>query len=182
MKSKSLLRRIISNPIIQALVIYVSGAWVMIELLEYFIEHFNLNEQTRIIILIILLCGLPIALFLAWYLSREKDRASLMPDGMTNITKITEDNKPSGKFASIFKKPSLFLPGLIIALLLIVAGIRYFNRQAKIRWASEQALPEIEQLWNGFNDKKRIISCRKQINIFRRILISGNGSHGYQPS
>ena len=151
MKSKSLLRRIISNPIIQAIVIYVSGAWVMIELLEYFIEHFNLNEQSRIIILIILLCGLPVALFLAWYLSREKERASLMPDGKTDITKTTEDKKPAGKLASFFKKSSLFLPGLIIALLLIVAGIRYFNRQAKIRWANEQALPEIEQRYNEMN-------------------------------
>ena len=70
MKSKSLIRRLLSNPIIQALVIYVSGAWVVIELVEYFIEHFNVNEQVRIIILVVLLCGLPIALFLAWYLSR----------------------------------------------------------------------------------------------------------------
>lgn len=145
MKSKSLLRRIISNPIIQAIVIYVSGAWVIIELVEYFIEHFNLNEQSRIIILIILLCGLPVALFLAWYLSREKERASFMPDGKTDITKTTEGKKPSGKFASFFKKPSLFLPGLVIILLLIVAGIRYFNRQARIRWANEKALPEIER-------------------------------------
>ena len=70
MKSKTLIQKIISNPVIQTLVIYVSGAWVMIELVEYLIEHFSVNEQVRIIILIVLLSGLPIAMFLAWYISR----------------------------------------------------------------------------------------------------------------
>ena len=151
MKSKTLIQKIISNPLIQTIVIYVSGAWVLIELVEYFIEHFSVNEQVRIIMLIILLCGLPIALFLAWNISREKETARIPPDGETDISKIADEKKLTGKFPISFSKPRIILPGLVIILLLIVVGIRYFNRQVKIRWANEKALPEIEQLLNEFN-------------------------------
>jgi dienelactone hydrolase len=151
MKSKTLIQKIISNPLIQTFVIYVSGAWVMIELVEYFIEYFSLNERVRIIILIILLCGLPIALFLAWHISREKETAGTLPDVKPGLSEIPESRKPSGKFARLLKRPRLLVPGLVIILLLIVAGIRHLNRQAKIRWANEQAIPEIEQFINELN-------------------------------
>ncbi|MCK4346154.1 MAG: SUMF1/EgtB/PvdO family nonheme iron enzyme [Bacteroidales bacterium] len=151
MKSKTLIQKIISNPVIQTIVIYVSGAWVMIELVEYFIEHFSLNERVRIIILIILLCGLPIVLFLAWYISRDKETASALPDSKTGISKIPEDKIPSGKFTRLLKKPRYAIPGILVILLLIVIGIRYINHNAKIRWAKEQALPEIEQRINEMN-------------------------------
>jgi len=151
MKSKTLIHKIISNPVIQTIVIYVSGAWVMIELVEYLIEHFSVNEQVRNIILIILLCGLPITMFLAWYISRDKETASVPPDGKTGVSKIPESKKPSGKYARLLKRPRLIVPGLVLILLLIVAGIRYFNWQAKIRWANKQAMPEIEQLFNEMN-------------------------------
>lgn len=64
-EKKSFIRKIISNPVIQALAIYVSSGWILIELLEYFIAHFNLIEQSRNILLIILLCGLPVTLVIA---------------------------------------------------------------------------------------------------------------------
>ena len=151
MKSKTLVQKIISNPVIQTIVIYVSGAWVMIELVEYFIEHFSVNERVRIIILIVLLCGLPIAMFLAWYISRGKETAGTLPDGETGRSKIPDSKKPAGRFAMLLRRPGVIVPGIILILLLIVAGIRYFNRQARIRWANEKALPEIEQLFNEFN-------------------------------
>ena len=43
-ESKSFIRKIISNPVIQTLAIYVSSGWILIELLEYFIAHFDLAE------------------------------------------------------------------------------------------------------------------------------------------
>jgi dienelactone hydrolase len=155
MKSKSLIRRLVSNPIIQALVIYVSGAWVMIELVEYFIDHFNVNEQVRIIILVIMLCGLPIALFLAWFLSREKET---MPSNILDKTDLPETIYDKGlsrkSHRLLFRQPRVIVPGIVIFLLLIVAGIRHFNRKARIRWANEKALPEIEQLWSEFRAKE----------------------------
>src|SRR5688500_20246322 len=38
------------------------------------------------------------------------------------------------------------ITALLIALLVIPLAIWFFNRQAKIRWAREQALPQIERL------------------------------------
>lgn len=151
MKPKLFIERVISNPIIQTIVIYVGGAWVMIELVEYFIEHFSLNERIRIIILIVLLCGLPIALFIAWLVSRDKETAGTMPDEKAGMIKTSEDKKSLGKLIRILRNPVYAIPGTVVILLLIVTGIRYFNRQAKIRWANEQALPEIEQLFNEIN-------------------------------
>lgn len=141
MKSKSPILKIISNPIIQALAVYISGGWILIELLEYFIAHFNLNESFRNIFLIVLLCGLPVALIIAWLVSREKKEVAGSP----------EDKKPSGKLARIFRHPVYSLPGIVILLLLIVFLIRTVNRNAKIKWAREEALIEIEQLSNEFN-------------------------------
>jgi formylglycine-generating enzyme required for sulfatase activity/cephalosporin-C deacetylase-like acetyl esterase len=132
-------------------VIYVSGAWVIIELVEYLIEHFSVNEQARVITLIILLCGMPIAIFLAWHINREKETDQALPDGKSGSVKIPRKKKPTGRFARMLRRPEIMAPGTVLMLLLIVAGIRYFNRQAKIRWAYEKALPEIEHYGNEMN-------------------------------
>ncbi|MFC2084709.1 protein kinase [Bacteroidota bacterium] len=43
-------------------------------------------------------------------------------------------------------KPRIIVPAIGIILLIIFATVWFFNRQAKIRWARETALPEIEQM------------------------------------
>ena len=74
MKERTLLDKIISNPIVQTFVIYVSGGWIILEITEYFIENFGLSESTRNILLIILLCIFPFAVLFAWILhKRQKD-------------------------------------------------------------------------------------------------------------
>ena len=137
MESKSFLRKITSNPIIQTLAMYVSGGWILIELLEYFIDHFNLNESIRNIFLIALLCGLPVAIIISWLVTRDRKEES----------KSMVSKKSSGIFARVFRHPVYSLPSMVIILLLIVLGIRYVNRNTKIKWAREEALIEIEQLF-----------------------------------
>lgn len=68
MKQKTLIERLISNPLVQTLVVYVSGSWIILEMADYFIAHYGLVEPTRDILLIILLSGLPVALFVAWFI------------------------------------------------------------------------------------------------------------------
>jgi len=72
MRSETFIYRIIHNPIIQTLVIFISGGWIVLEITEYFIENFELNEAARNIVLIILLSLLPIAVFIAWFSNRKK--------------------------------------------------------------------------------------------------------------
>lgn len=144
MESKSFIRKIISNPIIQTLAVYVSGGWILIELLEYFIAHFNLNEQFRNIFLIVLLSGLPVAMIIAWLVSRDKK------PGDEKIT--VEYAKETGSVARILRKSAITIPGLVIITVALVFGIRYLNQSAKIKWAREQALPEIKRLRAVPND------------------------------
>ena len=66
------IKSIISNPLVQTFLIYVSGGWIVLEMTDYFINNYNLSETFRDILLVIMLAGLPVALFLSWYLSRDK--------------------------------------------------------------------------------------------------------------
>jgi hypothetical protein len=148
MKSKSFVRRIISNPIVQTLAVYISGSWVIIELIEYLIGHFSLNEKFRGVILIVLLCGLPIALIVAWLLGREQETPDTDYTGEQIQSASDSAGKKAGKLKSILRKPGYTLPGIVLILLLLVFGIRFINFKARIRWATEKALPEIEQFLN----------------------------------
>ena len=71
MAQKNIIKRIISNPLVQTILIYVSGGWIALEMTDYFINKYGLNDRISDVLSIILLIGLPIALFLSWYLSRE---------------------------------------------------------------------------------------------------------------
>jgi hypothetical protein len=62
MKQKTLIEKLISNPVVQTIVIYISGGWIILEMSDYFINHYGLVERARDILLIALLCGLPVAL------------------------------------------------------------------------------------------------------------------------
>lgn len=73
MARKNIIRKIISNPLVQTFLIYVSGGWIALEMTEYFINKYGLDEKISDVLSIILLICLPIGIFLSWYLSREKD-------------------------------------------------------------------------------------------------------------
>jgi len=171
-ESKSFIRKIISNPVIQTLAIYVSSGWILIELLEYFIAYFNLNEQSRNILLVILLCGLPVALVIAWLVSRERES--------TKKHAQTGEEKAVHKSTRLFKRPALSIPLLVIGLSILIFGVRYFNHRAKIKWAKEKALPEIEQLrvkgeftpaFNLLRKVEKYISDAPEFQEYQSILI-----------
>jgi dienelactone hydrolase len=110
-----------------------------------------LNEKFSDVLPVILLIGLPVAIILAWFINREKESTSTLPDDTSGISKITNGTKLTGRFARLLRRTEIMAPGTVLLLLLIVAGIRYINRQAKIKWANEEAMPETEQLINELN-------------------------------
>ena len=151
MAQKNIIKRIFINPLVQTFLIYMSGGWVALELTDYIINKYSLNEKFSDVLPVILLIGLPVAIVLAWYINREREPTSALPDDESGISKITNGTKLTSRFARLLRRTEIMAPGTVLLLLLIVAGIRYINRQAKIRWANEEAMPETEQLINELN-------------------------------
>ncbi len=58
------------------------------------------------------------------------------------------------------RKPQIAVPAFFGVLVVVLVAIWFFNRQAKIRWAKEEAVPEIERLvdanWRDFTDAYRL--------------------------
>ena len=148
MAQKNIIKSIISSPLVQTFLIYVSGGWIALEMTDYIINKYNLNEKISDMLPIILLIGLPIAIFLAWYLSREKEEG--MDSGQENILEeslsIPEVN--SRILLSSLKSPKILFPGILIIIAIVITVIFRMRHQSNIRWAKEQAIPEIIQLYS----------------------------------
>ena len=81
MAQKNIIKKIISNPLVQTFLVYVSGGWIALEMTDYFINKYGLNVKISDVLSIILLIGLPVAILLSWYLGREKDESvEKLPD------------------------------------------------------------------------------------------------------
>jgi dienelactone hydrolase len=63
-------------------------------------------------------------------------------------------------FLRRIRRPRIAIPALTVILAVAFIAVWFFNRQAKIRWAREEALPEIERLvevnWRDFTQAYRL--------------------------
>jgi len=63
-------------------------------------------------------------------------------------------------FLRRIRQPKIAIPTGFLIIIIILAGFWFFNRQAKIRWAREKVLPEIERLvensWRDFTDAYKL--------------------------
>jgi len=99
MNSNTFIEKIIRNPIIQTLLVYISGGWIILEIAEYFIVNFGLAEIVRNILLILLLIGLPVAIFFAWSLYKKKhetppEKLALINKTSAKDEKLEQTNLP----------------------------------------------------------------------------------------
>ncbi len=57
-------------------------------------------------------------------------------------------------------RPRVAIPTICVVVIIALASVWFFNRQAKIRWAKEEALPEIERLieanWRDFTEPYKL--------------------------
>jgi dienelactone hydrolase len=170
MRSKSIVERIIQSPIIQTLVIFISGGWIILEITEYFIENFGLNENTRNILLVILLSILPVALFLAWYLNRKEKGA---------LSSGSERKEGSNSFS--LKRQKVLLPGILIVIAIgITVGFRT-NHKSKLNRALKLTLPallnEVENIestngtqnWNVYQKAQRLTRILRNDPEFNKL-------------
>jgi dienelactone hydrolase len=141
-KQKTLIEKLISNPVVQTLVIYISGSWIILEMTDYFIAHYSLAERTRDILLILLLSGLPIAIIIAWYISRKRSTAEKLSEDQQAV----KGESAHGKSRRFIGKPWFTIPAVILIILIGYAVIRSVNHKAKVEWAKTELLPEAEKL------------------------------------
>ena len=141
-------KSLLQTPILQTVVIFISSSWIVLEITEYLIENFNLNENARNILLIILLALLPVAVFLAWYLTRQN----------------TPRNKSKLKAVSISKRRKIIIPAiLIVAAAGISFGLRY-QHKSRTEHALQVTLPEIREQLKQVNDYDGV----KNWEVFKR--------------
>jgi len=146
MSSKSFIEKIIRNPVIQTLVVFISGGWIILEIAEYFIGNFGLNENARNILLIILLSVLPVALFLTWFINR-KGTAHAVEENLEQ----TEKSQIPVKRRRLITNPWFTIPILILLILAGYALIRSIHHKAKVKWAKTVVLPEVESNYSFIN-------------------------------
>ena len=151
MRSKPLIERIIFNPIIQTFVIFISGGWIILEITEYFIENFGLNEKARNIALIVLIASLPVAIFFAWYLNRKKRQIDETARGelAKRIKKIPD--KTSQSLVISYTKPQVLIPGILVVLAIGISIFFRMRHQSRVIWAKGTAIPEISRLMDERN-------------------------------
>ena len=123
MAKRKNIKGIVSNPLIQTFLIYVSVGWIVLEMTDYFINNYGLGETFRDVLLIIMLAGLPVALFLSWYVSRDKQMEE-------QDLETAPGKKPAGIFKTMLRRPWFSIPGTVLFLLIVVSLIRlvYENR------------------------------------------------------
>lgn len=134
--SPNKIKQVLNNPILQTMVIFISSSWIVLEITEYLIENFGLHENARRILLIVLLALLPVAVFLAWYLTRQPDRR--------------EKGKPTPVLA--FKTRKVVIPAVLIV---VAAGISWGLRkhhQSRIEHALQVTLPDLREAMKQVNE------------------------------
>jgi dienelactone hydrolase len=150
------LNKLLNNPIIRTLVIFVSGGWIVLEITEYFISNFGLNEAVRKILLIILLSVFPIILFLAWYSFRNK-----------------AGNESNHRLRSIsVKRRKIIIPTILIILAFGTTFSLRSLHQSKVHKALQEILPSLQNeksLVNVSDGYRNWIVYQKAIDL-KKIL------------
>lgn len=143
MEQKNFITRVISSPVLQAILIYVSGAWIALEITDYIITNYGMSDKVRDVLAIILLCGLPVAVFLTWYTGRLKEGSA--PPHQKEPTQGSVEDQPGKKITvNTLKNPRALVTAVIILLAVAITIIFRERHKTRMVWAREVLLPEIE--------------------------------------
>ena len=134
--SPNKIKQILNNPFLQTLVIFISSSWIVLEITDYLIENFGLNEHARKILLIVLLALLPVALFLAWYLTRQTG------------TLIKGESKP----VLPFKRRRIVIPAVLILVAAAISWGLRFQHNSRTEHALQVTLPDIREALKQVNE------------------------------
>jgi len=146
MAKKDIIKRAVSSPLVQAFLIYISGGWIALEITDYIITNYSLNERARDVLSIILLIGLPIVIFLAWYLSRERKAGEEAVKKDKDVKSLDSAENQIQTRAYSIKRSRILISGTLIILALTITLFFRLRHQSKILWAKGEAISEIYRL------------------------------------
>ena len=177
----SFFQKLSSNIYIQTLVFYVSGSWLLMEMSNFIIEKYDLSERILDILLLILACGLPVALLLVWFLSKRAGsaRGRKASTGQSNAVDGQVDGKLKGRARW------WVISGLILIILILSVSFRLIFHSIKTKWAQNEAIPEIERLRDNreysaafelYNRARKFISDEKvnsdlEVSLIQKLSI-----------
>ena len=155
MAEKNFIKKIISSQLVQTFLIYVSGGWIALEMTDYFINKYGLNERFSDILSLILLIGLPVVIFLAWYMGKEKEEDEKILKEEPGQRSPGNQNGKIRRILYSARKTQILIPGILILMAIAITVVFRFRHQSKIEWAREVVLPQIEEItasnmtWQG---------------------------------
>ena len=91
MKTRTFIEKIIRNPVVQTLVLYISGGWIILEITQYLVDFYELREGIINVLLIVLVTGLVVAIFLAIFLHSKK--SDVLPEEISRTQGISTKEK-----------------------------------------------------------------------------------------
>ena len=169
MADKKNINKFVSSPIAHTLLVYISVGWLALEMTDYFINNYSLTERFRDILLIFMIIGLPLALFLTWYFSRDKE---------------TKDEKDTHLARILLKRPWFSIPAILVVVLVLFTAVRFVYRHNdgdSIRLSSSQNAfdrPEVSLAvlpftsFSGDSDQDWLISGQHEALIHELSKIS----------
>jgi dienelactone hydrolase len=152
MAKKRFVKKIISGSVVQRVLIYISGGWIALEMTDYFIQKYELNSKISDVLSIILLIGLPIAIFLAWYLNREKEQEDV--PAVFEPGSLEKNKSPLPQNAYRIKRSLLILTGILIVIAVAITIYFQSRHQSRVDWAREVALPQIGEIAGNLGNEK----------------------------
>ena len=182
MAQKSFIKRIISSPLVQTFVIYVSGGWIALEMTDYIINKYGLDERISDVLPIIILIGLPVAIFLAWYLSRDTEEGIITDQDVLSEESLSIPEDKTPRVLLSLRSPQIIFSGILIIIAIVITVFFRLRHQSKITWAKEEILPKIEKLledkstssryWIGFDLAKEAAQYIPDDPLLNRLLSS----------
>jgi dienelactone hydrolase len=149
MAQKNFIKRIISNPLIQTFLIYVSGGWIALEITDYIINNYGISDKVRDVLSILLLIGLPITIFLAWYLNKGIGKGVVTNNEELKQRSFSiQSDQRHGTYYQI-KRSRIIISGILVLSAIAISVVFQQIHQSRVRWAKNIA--KGHDSWKAFD-------------------------------
>ncbi len=123
-------------------VVYAGVAFVIFGIIDATFDRLYIPDVIGTVIIVLLLIGFPIAVGLAWAFDiTDKGITRTKGEAPAKV-----ESKEPRTFLRRLVRPQVALPGILVITLLTYAAIWFVHRANDVRWARQEAIPNIYQL------------------------------------